>query len=131
MAEINITIAEFVDLLAANNVLQNFIFDIRFEGDYINFNFNTGQFFPKHIPVSLKFQDYVSDNITFTITTNWMSDKFFKLLPIKTNKYIKLKFPELIVNIQQISESFLNGLHLKDIQYNNGLFQIKFQTQDG
>ena len=130
MAEIKITIAELIDILAANNILQNFMSDIHFEGDYITFNFHTGQFFPRYIPVSLLFQNFVSDIITFEISTNWMSDKFFALLPVKTNKFIKLKFPKLMVNIHNISDSFLNGLHFKDIQYENGMFQMKFQTKE-
>jgi len=130
MAEINISIAEIVDLLIQNNVLKNFVFDIRFEGDYITFNFHTGQFFPRHIPVSLKFENFESEKIVFEVSTNWMSDQFLKLLPIKNNRFLKLKFPKLEVNIQKISESFLEGLLFKKIDYVNGLYQIKFQTKE-
>jgi len=126
MAELKISISELAELLSTNDFFKNFVSDFRMEGDFIAFNFQTGQFFPRYVPVSLLFKKFSDGQIIFEISTNWMSDQFLKLLPVKNSKYMKLKFPLLILYIENIEKSFLQGIHVKDIKFENGLYLIDF-----
>ena len=129
MAQLTISIAELAELLAANQLLNHYIADFHMEGDYISFNFQTGQFFPKYIPVSLLFISYSAGQLLLEISTNWMSDKFMKLLPVKNNDYINLKFPKLIVKLHNITKQYLIGILIESVSFQNGAFKIKFTTR--
>jgi hypothetical protein len=129
MAQLSISIAELAELLAANKLLHHYITDFHMEGDYISFNFHTGQFFPKYIPVSLLFLSYSAGQLVLDISTNWMSDKFMKLLPVKNNDYINLKFPKLIVKLHKFTTKYLNGILIEAVSFQNGAFKIKFTTR--
>lgn len=126
MAKLTISIAELTEILAANEMLQNYISDFHMEGDYISFNFKTGQFFPRYIPVSLLFLSYSSGQLKLEISTNWMSDKFMKLLPVKNNDYLNLKFPKLVIKLHKITQKYLNGIVIDSINFQNGAFAINF-----
>ncbi len=124
MAEIQFTIAEIVDLIVKNKLMPKQISNIHFEGDFLSFNFPTGLLFPKYIPSTIQFLNYDKGLLTLKIKTNWMSDKFLKIIPLEDNEFIEFKFPRVFVKLQDFLTTRLKGIQNDKIIYDNGMFYI-------
>ena len=124
MAEIQFTIAEIVDLIVQNKLMPKQISNIHFEGDFLSFNFPTGLLFPKYIPSTIQFLNYDKGLLTLKIKTNWMSDKFLKIIPLEDNEFIEFKFPRVFVKLQDFLTTRLKGIQIDKIIYDNGMFYI-------
>lgn len=124
MAEIQFTIAEIVDLIVQNKLMPKQISNIHFEGDFLSFNFHTGLFFPKYIPSSIQFLNFDKGLLTLKIITNWMADKFLKIIPLEDDEFIEFEFPKIFVKLQNFLTARLRGIQIDKIIYDNGVFYI-------
>ena len=124
MAEIQFTISEIVDLIVKNKLMPKQISNIHFEGDFLSFNFPTGLLFPKYIPSTIQFLNFDKGLLTLKIKTNWMSDKFLKIIHWEDNEFIEFELPKIFVKLQDFLTTRLKGIQIDKIIYDNGMFYI-------
>lgn len=127
MAELKFALFEVLDLIKSNQFLHSHIGEAIIDGDFISFHYETGLFFPRSLPVSIKFRHFTEGSAFFQVSTSALPEAVIKLIPLPRNTpYLYLKYPDLEIRLNRLTGKYLPGIEIKDVQYNNGLFTVIF-----
>ena len=130
MARITFSFEELIEIVIANGLLPRQIARVRVKGERIHFVIKTNSFILPFIPASLKYLSYDGGNATFELTVvtghankaiGWLN----QALELKIPAYMKLEYPKLSVNIDELLEDkSIGGFRVEDILFENGEFAI-------
>ncbi|MBW7992064.1 MAG: hypothetical protein FVQ84_18900 [Planctomycetes bacterium] len=130
MAQITFSHTELIKILFSNELLPKEILRPKVEGDEIHFVVKTKLPLLQFVPVSLRYLSYTDNNAIFELTVvnsslNKMIGRLNLLSKINAPAYVKLDFPKVSVNVNELlKEKNIRGILLKDIIFNDGVFTI-------
>lgn len=128
MAEINLSLAEIVDIVAANSILPKQITNIVVDENMISFRYHTKLAFPSHIDASVQFLKYENGIAELEFTTSWLVEKIIKSLAVFKNEFIELRGSRIRIQLKKLLADKLAGISLESIEFINHRFEIKFYT---
>jgi hypothetical protein len=130
MGKITFSQTELIKILISNAILPKVILRPKVEGEEIHFVVNANLPFLQFVPLSLRYLNYADDNAIFEVNVvnsslNKMISRLNLLSKLDVPTYIKIDFPKIYINVNQLlKEKNINGVLLKEILFNNGEFTI-------
>ncbi|HPR17813.1 MAG TPA: hypothetical protein PLD62_06170 [Candidatus Cloacimonadota bacterium] len=128
MAELNLTFAEVINLLAANYLLPSQISQIETDENIISFRYQTGIAFPAHIDVSLQFLEYANGIVILNINTSWLIDKILRKIPLFQREFFELNGSRISIFLEKYLSRHFRGLCLDKMEFCHHRLEITFFT---
>lgn len=131
MAQIIFSLSELQEFLKSNLWMPEQIENLKGEGNEVLFKHRT--LFNVPLSISLEFIEYKNGVAIFLVTIHWIPEilskkRFNSLLKEKAfEEFIDLKeYPKVAIDINKILADRVpvNGLQIRDITLNDGLFTI-------